>query len=98
MSTSATVALARLLADTATTIELADEEAISLDFSVTLLEDLATGCHDLSAGDRSTVVQAIHDYALQQRNLARKRVMLTLPEALGLADDEEQDSLPAAAG
>jgi hypothetical protein len=98
MSTSATVALARLLADAATTIELADDEAISLDLAAALLEDLAAGCDGLPAEDRAMVGQAIHDYALQQRDSARKRVMLELPTALGLADDEELGSPPADAG
>jgi hypothetical protein len=89
MSTVVTTALARLLADAATTIELADDEAISLGLAEALLEDLAAGCSDLMADDRATVAQAIHAYALEQRDAGRARVMRALPGALGLADDDE---------
>jgi hypothetical protein len=46
MPTGATAAPARLMADAVTTIELAGDESISLDFSRTLLEDLAARCDE----------------------------------------------------
>lgn len=88
MSTSAVTALARLLTDAAAAIELADDEAISSDLAEAMLEDLAAGCSDLPADDRATAAQAVHIYALEQRDAGRARVMRTLPGALGLTDDE----------
>lgn len=55
MSLSAVTVLARLLAVAATTIEVADDEAVSPDLAEAPLDDLAAGCSDLSAEDRTAV-------------------------------------------
>lgn len=78
----ALTALARMVADVATSLDLSGDEAVSVDFATGLLEDLAAGCEAIADNDRSTVARLIAEYAHEQPDANRKRTMLDLPESL----------------
>lgn len=77
-----------MLADVAASLDLAEDEAVSVDFAAGLLEDLAAGCEAMAADDRSEIARLIAEYAHEQADARRKRTMLDLPESLGLVDDD----------
>ena len=77
-----------MVADVATSLDLAEDEAVSVEFAADLLEDLAAGCEAMADDDRSTIARLITEYAHEQPDGDRKRTMLELPESLGLVNDE----------
>jgi hypothetical protein len=76
-----------MVADVATSVDLADEESIDTDFAVDLQEALAAGFDAMSEDDRLAVAHLIAAYADEQPDPERRQNMLDLPEALGLVDD-----------
>ncbi|MET7505946.1 hypothetical protein [Streptomyces albidoflavus] len=81
--------LARALADIIVSIELTDDEVIDPEIASAILDDTTAIFDSMSNSDRAEIARLILEYAEEQSRSDRKRVMLGVPDGLGLLDEDE---------
>lgn len=81
--------LARALADVIVSIELTDDEAIAPEIASAILDDMTAIFDAMSNVDRAEIARLILEYAEEQTRPDRRRVMLGVPDGLGLLDEDE---------
>lgn len=74
------------LIDTLVALELASEALIDLDFEVGLMEHVARTLQGMTETQRTEFASTLARRAASTTDANRKKLMLELPEALGLAD------------
>lgn len=80
--------LVRAFVSLAVSIELTDDEDIDPDIAADILEPTVAPFRDLSEEGRREVTSLILECAEPEQNRERKKVILGLPEAIGLLDDD----------
>lgn len=78
--------IARALIELLVSLELSDEEAVSVEASAALAEDAATSLGALSDTDRAELISIITQVAEEAEDEDRRQVLLDLPEGLGLTE------------
>ncbi|WP_031080512.1 hypothetical protein [Streptomyces sp. NRRL WC-3549] len=80
--------LVRAFVSLVVSIDLTDDEDIDPDIATDILEPAATLFRDLSEGGRREVTSLVLECAELEENPERRRVILGLPEAIGLLDED----------
>ncbi|MFF7360753.1 hypothetical protein [Streptomyces sp. NPDC008125] len=80
--------LVRAFVSLVVSIDLTDDEDIDPDIATDILEPAAALFRDLSEEGRREVTSLVLECAELEENPERKRVILGLPEAIGLLDED----------
>ncbi|OPF80498.1 hypothetical protein VT50_0212585 [Streptomyces antioxidans] len=78
--------IARALIELLVSLELSDEESISVEASAALAEDAATSLGALSDTERAELISTIAQMAEEAGDEDRRQVLVDLPEGLGLTE------------
>ncbi|MGW0828636.1 hypothetical protein [Streptomyces sp. NPDC002845] len=78
--------VARALVDLVVSIEMSDGEAISIDASTSLIEDVVVALGGLSGPEREEFIAVINQMESEAHTGERRQILQDLPEGLGISD------------
>lgn len=80
------VTVARALIDLLVSLELSDEESVSVEAAAALTEDAAATLAALSVSDRTELISVIGQMENEAATEERRQVLQDLPEGVGLVE------------
>ncbi|MBU3866370.1 hypothetical protein KN815_20555 [Streptomyces sp. 4503] len=78
--------ISRTLIELLVSVELSDEESVSVEASASFAEDAATSLGALPDAERAELISIITQMGEEAQDEDRRQVLLDLPEGLGLTE------------